>query len=236
MAIRSHFRHDLLVVQERLGWLGDMVQMAVARATWALLNRDVGAARQVVAGDVDLDALRFGIEEQALQVIARQQPFAGDLRLLSGLVHSATELERIGDYAKAIARIVLHIQDLPLLLPPCIGDMVREVRAMLEEAMRAMLEHDPAAAARLEQSDDLVDSLYRQATDQLVMVMRDQPDRIEVGTYMLSAAHHLERIADRAVNIGEQAMFIAGRTKQAHLAVRSAMMPARDDDGENITG
>ena len=208
--IRAHFMHDLEDLQQRLLHLGESVEQAIAAAVWALMRRDAGEAQRVIAGDAQIDRQRYDLEEHALLMIARQQPLAGDLRMVSALMGLAAELERIGDYAEGIAEIVVRTGALSRVeLPEAIGQMAQRAREMLRQSLRAVIERDAFAAQRLELLDDEVDALYQQVLQTLIVVMGRGPAMVEPGTYILWAAHNLERIADRTVNIAERAAFIA---------------------------
>ncbi len=211
MVARSQYVHELAKLQERLLWMGETVEKAVGSAVWALIHHDASAARSVVVGDKAINELRYNLEEEALLLIARQQPFAGDLRMISAVIGVTGELERIGDYAHGIGQIVLRGADLPRLdPPPVLQTMAQRVREMLRQALQAVVERDGAAVARFEQADDAVDQMYQQAIETLMTSMRERPAQIETAMYVIWAAHNLERIADRAVNIAERAAFIAG--------------------------
>ena len=213
MAIRTHYAHDLADLQRRLLWLAETVEQAIVRAVWALMNADAAAARRVIAGDTTIDSLRYDLEEFALRLIVRGQPLAGDLREISAFMALAAELERIGDYAEGIAKIVLRRAALPdLEVPATLNEMARAAREMLQQALRALVERDAAAVERLERADDTVDQLYRQLTADLMALMREEPLQIEAALYLLWVAHNLERIADRTVNIAERAAFVATGT------------------------
>ena len=213
MAIRGHYQHNFAELERRLLALGEMVDRAIVQAVWALMHRDIGGARRVIANDTAIDEQRYEIEEQALRLIARQQPLAGDLRAISSWIGLASELERIGDYAEGLAAIVVRTADLPALeSPPLLKEMAAEARAMLRTAIDAVVARDVSAAERMERADDRVDEMYSRVLRELLEVMRDHPERSESATYLLWAAHNLERIADRTVNIAERAVFIATGT------------------------
>jgi phosphate transport system protein len=213
MSIRGKYDHSIADLQGRLLSLGELVDQAIVRAVWALTHRDLAAAQRVIANDSEIDEQRYEVEEQAITLIARQQPLAGDLRAISSWMGLASELERIGDYAEGIATIVIRMADLPVLEPPPLLDqMANEARAMLRDAIGAIGAGDAGAAQRLEQCDDQIDALYERVLRELLTIMREQPELSETATYLLWAAHNLERIADRTVNIAERATFIVTGT------------------------
>jgi phosphate transport system protein len=205
---------DLMDLQQRLLRLAELVDRAIIGATGALANRDLGAAQSVVDGDTLIDGLRYVIEEQAVQLLAQPSLMLPDVRTISGLLLIAGELERIGDYAKGIATLVLRSAE---LMPPeaqlVPGQMARVAREMFQQAIRAVVKHDTKTAPQLKQTDAIIDRLYRQMRQELLATMRAQPGQIEWATYLLWIGHNLERIADRAVNIAERAAFIATGTR-----------------------
>jgi len=213
MTIRAHYEHDLAELQRRLLSLGETVERSIVSAVWALMHRDASAARRVVRDDAVIDELRYDLEEHALRLLALQQPLASDLRTISALMGLASELERIGDYAEGIAAVVLRSAALAdFEAPPIVYQMAQEARAMLRTALQAVVERDAGAVERLERADDQVDDLYQQVLQELLTTMRAYPQQSEAATYLLWAAHNLERIADRTVNIAERAAFIATGT------------------------
>lgn len=213
MTIRGRYEHDIAVLQRRFLALGDLVDRAIGNAVWALVHHDVSGARRVIANDTVVDEQRYTLEEEALLLIARQQPLARDLRVISTWMGLASELERIGDYAEGIAAVAVRTAGLPVLEPsPLLNQMANEARVMLRNAIHAIVVRDATAAERMERADDHIDELYTLVLRDLLTIMREHPDLSETATYLLWAAHNLERIADRTVNIAERAAFIATGT------------------------
>lgn len=209
MRLRSRFDHDLADLHVRVLFLGDSVRKTLIRANWALLHRDIAAARRVLHDESEIDRLRYGLEEYALQVLVRNQPFAGDLRTISACFGLAGELERIGDYAEEIGKVVVRTAGIDVVdAVPELQTMADFALDMLDRAIRAVDERDSGVAARLEASDDVIDDLYRQLFDTLVSRMQAHPAQIEAAIDVLWAAHNLERVGDRAVNIAERVAFM----------------------------
>lgn len=169
----------------------------------------------MIAGDSAVDELRADIEGEVLRLLANEQPILGsDLRTVSAVLLLVREQERIGDYAKGIAAVVLRSLDLsPQDPPPLLNQMAYKAREMLQQAIRTVVTRDVARARKLQQDDNTVDTLYRRVQETLLAHMRDQPEFSEQATYLLWIAHNLERIADRSVNIAERAAFIATGTQ-----------------------
>jgi phosphate transport system protein len=189
--------------------LASMVDTALANAMDALLNRDVGLAQSVIADDEEINNLRFEIEEESLRILATQQPFAIDLRTTITAMHLATELERIGDHASGIARLVERMQDEAEIdtfhkLPK----MARRARQMIEESIQAYVNSDASLAQAMVKRDDKLDKQYRKLFRETLEEMRDD-DYIRRATYLLWVGHNLERIGDRATNIAERVIFLS---------------------------
>jgi len=205
---RQTFERELQQLHDRILMLGSMVEEALARSVDCLKRRDHELARQIIAEDNRLNAIRFEIEDQTLTVIATQQPVAGDLRTLAAILEIALELERIGDYAKGIATISLLIGDEPLIKPLVdIPRMAVLAQSMMRRALQAFVEHNAELARAIPAEDDEVDALYNQVYRELLTHIIANPRVIEQSNYLLWAAHNLERAADRVVNICERVVF-----------------------------
>jgi phosphate transport system protein len=206
--MRTMFDRDLENLQDEVLILGSMVEQALTDSVDILKQRDADAARDLIAADHQINRKRFEIEDQALALIATQQPMAGDLRTLAAVLELITELERIGDYAKGIARISLLIGDENLIKPLIdIPRMAEAARHMLHQALEAFVKRDVALARSIPPQDDNVDSLYNQVFRELLTLIMADPHRIDQATFLLWAAHNLERTADRVINICERVVF-----------------------------
>jgi phosphate transport system protein len=217
---RSQFHAQLERLQEDLLVLASMVDKAVGRSVESLKKRDREASTQVIHDDELINRKRFEIEERALLLIATQQPMARDLRVIASVIHIVTDLERMGDHAEGIAKINLLHGDQPLLKPLIdIPRMAEKCRDMLRRAMDAFVAHDAEAARAIAAEDDEVDALYDRVYHDLVMFMVSDPKTIERATWLLWAAHNLERIADRVTNICERVVFlVTGRMEEMNVS------------------
>jgi phosphate transport system protein len=196
-------------VQKDLLRMGDLVSRAIDLAVQAWRSRDRALAEQVVAGDAELNRMRYEVEEACLAMIATQQPAAGDLRATLAMDSLAVELERMGDHAEGIAKIVLRMGDESPIQPlPEIPAMAELCRTMLTESLQTFVSRDPKAARRVGEQDDEIDRLYRALFDRVVAAMAKDPAIVERGTYLLWIAHNLERIGDRITNISERVIFM----------------------------
>ncbi|RME80131.1 MAG: phosphate transport system regulatory protein PhoU [Caldilineae bacterium] len=205
---RKTFDQRLSRLQDDILLLGDRVEKALALSVQYLKERDSHGARRLIAEDRDIDETRYQIEAAALMLIATQQPMASDMRLLAAVLFIANELERIGDYAKGICRIILRIGDQPLLKPLIdIPRMEAETRKMLHASLQAFVARDVEQARAITTWDDEVDALYEQVYRELITKVLAEPSGIEQANLLLWAAHNLERAADRVTNICERVIY-----------------------------
>lgn len=207
---RATLDRDLHALQDDILRLGGMLEAAISRAMDCLARRDLQLARQIVADDARLNALRFHVEEACVNLIATQQPAASDLRAVVATIITVSELERMGDYAAGIAKTVLKMGDEPLLKPLLdLPRMADECRAMMRRALDAYVTRDAEAARVVAAQDDVIDGLYNQIFRELMTYIVEDPQTISRALYLLFAAHNFERIGDRAVNICERVIFMA---------------------------
>jgi phosphate transport system protein len=200
--------------------LGSMVEQALLKSVDALKRQDLALAQRIYDGDIRINTKRFDIENDALILIATQQPMARDLRILASVLDVATELERIGDYAKGIAKICLMMgKEAPIKPLVDIPYMTQLTTDMLHRALTAFVEADAEAARQIPPEDDLVDGLYNQVFRELITYMIADPSTIDRANYLLWAAHNLERAADRVINVCERAIYIAtGQMKEIKVS------------------
>jgi phosphate transport system protein len=189
--------------------LGSMVEDSIRSSVDALKRRDFEESRRIYANDVLVNEKHFDLENRCITLIATQQPMARDLRLLAAVLEVVTELERIGDYAKGIARINILLGDKPLVKPlidiPRMADLGID---MLHRALGAFVNGDAETARAIPKEDDEVDYLYNQVYRELITYMIADTSTIDRANYLLWAAHNLERMADRVTNICERTVFM----------------------------
>jgi phosphate transport system protein len=207
---RERLDKQIRKLREDVLLLGSMVEQATLQAVEALKNRDLAAARRIYAEDAKINRKRFDIESATLITIATQQPMAHDLRILAANLEVITELERMGDYAKGIAKICMDIADEPLLRPLThIPKMAVIAADMLHRALAAFVTEDAAAARAIPREDDAIDELFKLAQRELFDFMVSDSATVDRANHLLWAAHNLERMADRVTNICERTVFIA---------------------------
>ncbi len=215
---RQEYVQRLNELQDELLLIGSMVDKSIQRALTSLKDRDLETAQQVIADDDEIDARQLQLEEHAIDIMATQQPMAGDLRQLVAALHVVDELERMGDYAEGIAKITLLLGEQPPVKPLIdIPRMAEIAREMLRTSLDALVARDVDMATQVWQRDDEVDELYEQVYRELLTYMLEDPKTIERATYLIWVAHNLERIADRATNIAERVIFVTtGRIPTRH--------------------
>jgi phosphate transport system protein len=216
---RETFDEQIGALQEDLLALGDLVDQAIERSIQSLANADLELAQKIIDEDILINQAQRDLEERCLVLIATQQPLASDLRIIIAVSNIAIELERMGDYAKGIAKITLMIGDQPLLKPLIdVPRMAEKGRQLLHQQLDAFIRRDPDAARRLGVEDDEVDALYDQVYRELLFFMTQDPKTITRATHLLWVAHNLERIADRTTNIGERVVFlVTGQVEELNV-------------------
>lgn len=206
---RDEFGRELRFLQEELLAVGGMVEKAIANAVDGLKRRDLEVSRQVILDDDAIDVRRQDIEERCVNLIARQQPIATDLRMIIAILHIVGELERMGDYAEGIAKLSLELGNAPPLKPLIdIPRMSDKAIQMLHKSLESFVNRNVEAARQVGDDDDEVDALYDQVYRELLTFMIEDPRTITRATYLLWVAHRLERIADRATNIAERVIYL----------------------------
>jgi phosphate transport system protein len=209
MEIRANYHKRLRAIQDDILAMGSMVEKAIINSVEALKNRNLELAHQIIADDQKVNRKRFEIEEKCIQLIATQQPMAGDLRAIICVLNIITEIERIGDYAEGIAKIVIEIGNEPPLKPLIdIPRMAEKVVDMLHCSLDALVNRDADAAKQIATEDDEVDNLYDQVFRELLTFMIEDPKTITRATRLIWVAHDLERSADRVTNICERVVYL----------------------------
>ena len=220
MVRRESFERDLRRLQDEMLLLASMVDRAIGDAVDALRRLDMDGAQHVIDADGPINAKRYLIEESAVTTIATQQPMARDLRTILAVLHITIELERIGDYAAGIAKIVLLHGDQDLLKPlidiPRMADLDR---SMLRRSIDAFVNRDVELARRVGAEDDIVDAIQDQVYRELLTYVMQEPWTINRATWLTWVVHNLERIADRVTNICERVVFlVTGQMQEINVA------------------
>ncbi len=207
---RLTLENDIRQLKTEILNLGSMVEQSMLAAVAALRKRDLIAADTIFNSDKQVNEKRYALENAIIILIATQQPMAHDLRTMAAILEVASELERMGDYAKGICKIVLKLgSSLSPINLDDIEKMTKIATSMLHRAITAFVNEDAKLANSLPSEDNEVDRLYTKVYDDLVVAMTKNPEIIEHSTRYLWVAHNLERMADRVTNICERTVFIA---------------------------
>jgi phosphate transport system protein len=207
---REALDRELREIKDDVLRMGSFVEEAIRGAIDALARHDADAATAVIVGDGRINDMQRKISAQITTSIATQSPVARDLRFLLSLDHVTYELERMGDHAGSVAKQARKIAGQPPLKKyvdlPQMGELAaRQVHGVL----LALVEVDVIAARNVAAVDDEIDHLYHQIFDEVLDLMRADPNNVDRGARLLFAAHYLERIGDRVTNIAEDVVFLA---------------------------
>jgi phosphate transport system protein len=201
----TNHQADLAALQHQLLRLAEMVDRAVVSAIYAFTRHDRHEAQHIIDNARALNGLRHELEERVLLLLGGQTCLPYEIPAVIAVLFVGAELECIGDYAKAIAMIIVQrAEQLPLEAPASLGQMAHKARDMLQFAMRAMLRGDTEAAARLEQTDDAIEHVYQRVLQEALLPMCEHPEQSQRATYLLWIGYNLKRIADCAVTIADQ--------------------------------
>ena len=210
------FDTDIGQLRGLISQMGGLAEDAIARAMLALQRADRDGAEQVRADDKAIDAIEAEVERLAVRVIALRAPMANDLREVVAALKIAAVVERIGDYAKNIAKRVPLIESETRIEPvSTLPAMARMASAMVRDALDAFAARDPVAAVRVCESDGALDDFYDSIFRTLVTYMVENPKTISQVAHLLFVAKNLERIGDHATNVAEMVHFAATGTRMA---------------------
>ena len=218
-----HFHEQLETLKQRLLDMSERAEALVDLAVEALLTQDSATAEAVIEGDHEIDALEIEIEQMAVALLALQQPMARDLRFIIGAIKVSSDLERVGDHSVNIAQSALRLMGLraSLMPSPEIEDMARRAREMLAKSLDAFIRGDGALGRAVCASDDAVDALHDSVFRILVTHMMEDPRAISPAMELFLVSRNLERVADMATNIGEDAVYLAeGKQIKHHFEER----------------
>ncbi|HJU90883.1 MAG TPA: phosphate signaling complex protein PhoU [Gemmatimonadaceae bacterium] len=219
-----HFHEQLDLLKQRLLDMSERAEALVEMAVDALLTRDAEKADAVLNGDRDIDDLELEVEQLAVSLLALQQPMARDLRFIISAIKVSSDLERVGDHGVNIAESAqrLAAQTTVITPDPEIEDMARRARKMLADALDAFIRSDGELGRAVCRADDQVDALHDSLFRILVTHMMEDPKTISAALELFLVSRNLERVADLATNIGEDAVYLAeGKQIKHHFEERA---------------
>ena len=218
--ISRQYNEELEEIRTKVMEMGGIVEQQLANAVKALEENDTDLAETVVSSDYRVNSLEVEIDEECVQILARRQPAAGDLRLIMAVIKTITDLERIGDEAERIGKMSLDYRsdDKVKSTLPAIGHMGAHVKTMVHEALDAFARMDAEAALKIWHGDRQVDKEYEGIMRQLMTYMMEDPRSIPNILDLLWAVRALERIGDRATNICEYVMYLVKGKDVRHIS------------------
>ncbi len=223
--LSSQFDAELNAASSRLMEMGGLVEVQIRQAIYALSHLSAEVAREVVKDENRVNALEIDIDRDISSIIARRQPAAGDLRLLMAISRATANLERAGDEAEKMARMVLSIIDKgsTRLLPSADLRLVSELASgLLRKSLDAFARLDTAAALSILKEDGVIDREFAGYVRQLVTYMMEDPRTISSCLDLLFVAKSIERIGDHAKNIAECTIYVAKGTDIRHATLDEA--------------
>lgn len=203
------FGDKLEALTTSVAQVGGLAEVQLADAIEAISRRDTAKAESVIASDRRIDQLQYQIEDQSLKLLALRQPMAGDLRETLAALKMASELERIGDLAKNIAKraIVLN-REPPIRLTMSLARMGRQVEAQLKQVLDAYARRDAQSAKAVWQQDGEIDEIYNSLFRELLTYMMEDPRTIGLCTHLLFVAKNIERCGDHCTNVAETVYYM----------------------------
>lgn len=219
--ISQQFEKELQDIRSKVLAMGGMVEQQVQNAMEALVNGDADLARAVISDDDDINKLEVAIDEECIQIIAKRQPTASDLRLVTGILKTITDLERIGDESVRIARMALNLteKDRPKKNYRELSNLGNHVRGMLRDALDAFARFDVDTALSAAREDREIDAEYESILRQLITYMMEDPRAVTRVLDMMWSARSLERIGDHAHNVCEHVIYLVEGKDVRHLSV-----------------
>ncbi len=222
--MKEHFSERLETLRRQLIAMGARAESQIASAIEALVAGDAERARAVIEGDKAIDQMEIRIDEDAIDLLATQQPVAGDLRLLVSALKINSDLERIGDHAVNIAEAAERMSRYRPFKPWVdIPYMAEIARGMLQDSLDAFVRRDAALALAVCKRDDLLDEKNKSIIRELLTYMAENPSLITACLEIIGISRNLERVGDLATNIGEETIYIAqGDIIKHHMGPRPA--------------
>lgn len=234
----THFDTELEQLQQRVLLMGDKVCQQIQKAFDGYTNADMTLIDEVIATEKSINREEVALDEICVQLIARHSPAAADLRMLMTILQMITDLERVGDEAKKIAKAARKIiESSPALVPDIeMRYVVNLAVTMLNDALDAYVRHDLTAAAAIVRQDKEVDAIYKGIMRQLVTFMMEDPRLISRALDIIFIAKSVERIGDHATNIAEYVVYMDKGRDIRHEGIeemeREARNAAKDDSIE----
>ncbi|WP_156856791.1 phosphate signaling complex protein PhoU [Oceanobacillus sp. AG] len=205
---REQFQSELEQLKEEVIKMANLSGEALSKAVDSLINQDLEQAKEILEEDKQIDELEREINEKSVLLIAKQQPVATDLRQIIIALRVVTDIERMGDNAKNIAKATIHLDKNLSTIPEGLRQMHEIAMDMLKTSMHAFKYEDITVAEKLAETDDKVDKMYKHIVSELIGETATNPDKIQYIMQVAFCARYLERFADHITNIGESILYL----------------------------
>jgi len=211
------FDDELKNLDRVIAEMGRLCGDHLSAAVHAVVGRDAREAEDMVKSDERIDELEHELTQCAVRILALRQPMAADLRTIIAALKTGAILERVGDYAKNIAKRSVAIAQVNSVGPiHTLGHLSDRVREMLKTVIDAYVARDPKRARQVVQQDSAVDQLHTSFFRELLTYMMEDPRTISAGIHLLFVAKHLERVGDQATNVAENLLYIVEGSAESH--------------------
>lgn len=208
MTMRPIYMEELKSLCRSVEEMGGAVENSFDRLLTAVEKKDLNVDEEIIRGDRIINDMERNIESRCLSLITRQQPIAGDLRMISAALKVVTDIERIGDQTADIAELMIRLKDSDLeQFSRHVSGMLQVAKEIVHDAVDAFVRRDRSAAEEVIRHDDVVDELFAKVRDDLVRMMKEEQKDVDACVDVLMIAKYLERIGDHAVNIAEWEIF-----------------------------
>jgi phosphate transport system protein len=207
--IVKSFDEELKQLTNCIARMGGLAESQIAGAIQAVVRRDADFASGVVQGDQKIDDLEREVDERAVQMLARRQPMAGDLRAVVAALRIASDVERIADYAANVAKRAIALAQMAPVRPAhAVPRMCRVVQEMIKDVLDAYVNRDVDEAVAVWNRDEELDEMYSSLFRELLTYMMEDPRNITASTHLLFIAKNIERIGDHATNVAETVHYL----------------------------
>ncbi|HKK47971.1 MAG TPA: phosphate signaling complex protein PhoU [Alkalispirochaeta sp.] len=204
METRQHFSNELHIMYQDVLQMGTLVEEALRKALTAVTNQDYDLAEQVKQNDHQIDTLQFALDKRCTEIIATEQPVATDLREILVAMKISSDLERIGDHARHVVRVMDQLTDSVFRETlPRFAEMTEKGISMVHDSITSYVNHDPDQAREVARRDDDIDDMHRALYKELLAMIAANPDRVETGTALVFLNRFLERLGDHVTNMCE---------------------------------
>ena len=230
----SQFNQELDNLRSRVLAMGGVVEKQIGDAVTAIATGNENMARSVIGGDLHVNQLEIYLDEECRRILARRQPAAGDLRLVFAVIKAVTDIERIGDSAKSVARMAIKlIQAKPTGAVPSLQHLGELVRQMVHNAIGAFAGMDVNVALEVERADIAADNEYRSVMRTLTTRMTEDPKAIDWALNLILAARALERAGDHAKNISEYLIYLVQGKDVRHVSMEDRERQVQSHASQN---